>query len=416
MLSQSFEETNVFTRGWIYASFQAILLVVITILVAIFYERGNPADISLIAMQMWGITPLPCHSADHSCVPAYNPEHTANATAHDCILNSNHKYYFYTTYGERGSDSLCNLIGQSPLFEREGTNLFSIVGIPFILVSAQVVATVFSLMYIRSDSSDNTHNSSSNAQKTLKKIALLMLMIYATSFLFIQNTWKIPGNNLFLVEIFLLFVIFVLAFRTSSNFSEGARHQIMSLRSGEFVLTIPLMASAVLATAGNTVASDITVAFFSLAFANTFFLFLEMDKEAQQNSPKHHYYELSSPQGVILLNAWLCLIPFIMHCSLTISSLVDRAEEYKSWALAPIVILLLYELLYALIITIYNTVLYSDPAAKYFKVTKNDHVYYYNSLHLALDFLSSSTHASIILCILGGAMASFTKTEAGSGH
>jgi hypothetical protein len=49
-------------------------------------------------------------------------------------------------------------------------------------------------------------------------------------------------------------------------------------------------------------------------------------------------------------------------------------------------------------------------------VTKTDHVYYYNSLHLALDFLSSSTHASIILCILGGAMASFTKTEAGSGH
>jgi hypothetical protein len=384
-----------FTRGWAHASFQAVLLVMLTILVAIFYERGHPGDVSLAAMQTWQITPVPC-AADRACTPAVNP---ANATAHDCTLNSNHKYYFYTAYGERGSDSLCNLIGQSPLFEREGTNLFAIVGVPFLLVSAQVIAAVLSLMYIRSDSVDDTHNTSSNAQKTLKKIALLMLAVFAASFLFIQNTWKIPGNNLFLVEILLLFLLFVLSFRTSSHFSEGARRQVMTLRSGEFVLTVPLMASAVLATAGNTVTSEIAVVFFSLAFANAFFLLLEMDKEA------HHPYELDGPQGVILLNAWLCLVPFVWHCALAIASLEGRVGAYKAWTLAPIVLLLLYELLYALLTTLYNIALYSE--ASRFKVAKSDHAHYHNALHLALDTLSAAAHASITLCVLGGALAAF---------
>ena len=216
--SSPIEESGVFTRGWIYASLQTSLLVIITIITAIFYERGSPDDLSLVAMSLWSITPLPCHTDEH-CIPSFDPqssvsEHDSsghqNSTAvhDDCMLNSNHEYYFYTSYGERGSNSLCNLIGESPLFEREGQNLFSVMGIPFLLVASHVISAVFSLMYIRNDSIDNTHNSSSNVQKSLKKIGLLMLIVYATSFLFIQNTWKIPGNNLFLVEIFFLFIIF----------------------------------------------------------------------------------------------------------------------------------------------------------------------------------------------------------------
>jgi len=394
------QSETIFTRGWGNACLHAVFLIVMTTTVAIFYDRQHPGDVSLVAMGLWSITPYPCHYRREDlgpmCIPSsINPLKNAS----DCILNTNHEYYFYTSsYEDRSSPSLCNLIGESPMFEREGTNLFSVLGIPFILLASQVIATVFAMMYVRNDSLDNKHNTSTNVQKSLKKIALLMVIVYATSFLLIQNSWKIPGNNLFLVVIFLLFVAFLFAFLPSSHFSELAKHKIMPLRLGEYVLTIPLLTAASLGVAGNTIITDVTNAFFSVLFTNAFLLLVEAYKKTDVSDSS----EDTVVRRTFLLNAWLCLIPFIMYCSVTIESM---SKDHYPWALACIVVLLVYEILYVSAVTVYNLIDYPTQYTSLLVLSNN-----FNRLNFILDFMSVSAQIIICMSVMGGAIASFSTT------
>ena len=399
---QTLSET-ITIRGWGNACFHAVFLIIMTTTVAIFYDRQHPADVSLVGMALWSITPYPCHRQQEDVGPACIPS-SINAlnNASDCILNTNHKYYFYTSsYEDRSSPSLCNLIGESPMFEREGTNLFSVLGIPFILLASQVITTVFALMYVRNDSLNNTHSTSTNVQKSLKRIALLMLIVYATSFLLIQNSWKIPGNNLFLVIIFLLFVAFLFSFLPSSHFSELAKHKIMPLRLGEYVLTIPLLTAASLGVAGNTIITDVTNAFFCVLFTNAFLLLAEAYKKNEDSSSSE---ENAVVQRTFLLNAWLCLIPFIMYCSVTIERM--SYHHHYPWALACIVTLLIYEILYVAAVTVYNLI---DRPTQYTSLLST-HTDHFNQFNLILDFLSVSAQIIICMSVIGGAVATFAAT------
>jgi hypothetical protein len=393
-----------FRRGNIHASFHTLLLLILTCIVAILNEREKVEDLGLIAMPLWGITPLPCQEDETKCIPAFNDDikELNNTNTKPCILNLNHKHYFYTSYGEQGADSLCNLLGKTPLYEREGVNLFSTINAPFLILSSQVLKTVFALLYVREDSLENTHSSSSNIQKTLKKMALLILITYAVSFLFMQNTWKIPGNNIFMVEIFFIYSIFLIASTSSSHISESAKRRIMSFRLLEFTLTIPLLTVPVLVASGNTSINDITVVFFTTLFANGFIVFLEIYKDALIK--KNSSLNMGNIGGVILMNIWLCLIPFIMYCSISISKLIqeESKNKYYSWTMASVVVLFLYEIIYVLSITFYNLILYSNNGQR---LIDSCCLPTFSSMQRLLDIISVVCITSISLCILWGSFA-----------
>ena len=399
------DENEFFSRGKTHASFHSILLVVVTCIVAILNERSDAKELGIISMVKWSITPIPCTKEETKCIPLLKNVFINESDT--CILNSNHAHYFYTSYGDQGASTLCNLLGKTPLFEREGLNLFSIINIPFLILSSQVIKTVFSLLYIREDSIGNTHESSSNVQKTLKKGSLLILITYAVTFLFMQNSWKIPGNNMFIVEIILLFAIFLIAFLPSSLFSENAKHQNMSLRFLEFTLTAPLLTVPVLAVSGNTSLNDMIVIFFIVSFTNAFVLLLELYKGKSGGA-----FKLDTTGGVLIANAWLCLLPFVIYCSMSISKIqtYEKDNIYSTWVLVSIIFLLVYEILYILCITIYNIMLYSEIGSRIMEYMSNitkeksvNHIYLFSLLHIVLDIISVIFMTTIELCILCGA-------------
>lgn len=437
------EDNSKITRGWVYAALQLLILIILTGVVAVFYERGNLGDLSLIAMAAWSTTPFPCHGShsemEGKCFPAHTGQeslhHASDNNTSDCILNSNHQYYFYTAYGERGANTLCNLIGETPLYEREGVNLFSIMGIPFLLLSNQLIAAAFALVYVREDSLRNTilHNGISNSQKTLKNLALLLLTSYSISFIFIQTPWKLSGNNLFLVLIFVLFSFFLLVFQSASEFSELAKRQIIPLRLVEICLTISILTPAVLSAGGNTNVDDLLLSFFSVLLANAFFVVLELDKGhnhsfySQDHSENNNKaYLLGGTQSIILLNAWLCLIPFIMHCALTLGEMEEGQNTFRAWA---VVLLILYELLYALGVSLYNSILFSSMGRMkldallisyswmfFKKEGQNERVAFYHCFANFLDILGVCGKLSISFVIMGGALATFSTTNNKSEH
>jgi hypothetical protein len=397
-----------FMRGNIHASFHTLLLIILTCIVAILNEREKVEDLGLIATSLWGITPLPCQEKEKKCIPSFNDIKEFNDTK-PCILNSNRKHYFYNSYGEQGANSLCNLLGKTPLYEREGTNLFSTINAPFLILSSQVLKTVFALLYVREDSLENTHSSSSNIQKTLKKMALLILITYAVSFLFMQNTWKIPGNNIFMIEIFFIYSIFLIASTCSSHVSESAKRQIMSFRLLEFTMSVPLITVPVLVASGNTSINDITVVFFTTLFANGFIVFLEIYKDVSIKN--NNNFILGNIGRVILINTWLCLIPFIMYCSISISKLLQEESDnrYYSWTMGSVVVLFIYEIIYALSITIYNLILYSNNGQRFIDscfltplTVLNRNIFSFTSMQRLLDILSIGCMTIISLCILCG--------------
>jgi hypothetical protein len=386
-------ENNMITRGWVYASVDSAILLTLTALCSIFYERGGIIGQSLISLALWSITPTPCKNNEEGCVISLGQYHD-NSTQVDCMLKIKDN--------AAAVGKMCNLIGESLLYERKGVNLFSAIGVPFLLLSSQVISSAFSLIYIRNDSMNNTHNSASNVQKTLKKMALLMMIIYATTFLFLQNSWKIPENNLFLSEVFLLFSIFTIGFFSSSTFSDHAKNQTMPMRIMEFVLTIPFLAAIGLAVSGNTSIHDITTSFFSVMFANGFMLLLEMDKDSHMDKT----WALSSAQWVIMMNAWVSILPFIIHYSIAISALQEEGSEYSPWVLLSTVVILLYELFYLLSISIYNILLYSTHGKRILSHFNGDRVYLaFVFLQQELDVLCIVCKALIYFGIMGGALS-----------
>ena len=174
------------------------------------------------------------------------------------------------------------------------------------------------------------------------------------------------------------------------------------MRTGEFVLTIPFLAAVGLAVSGDTSIHDITISFFSVMFANGFLLLLEMDKDSYMGK----IWVLTNAQWVILMNAWVSILPFIIHYSIAISALREENSEYSPWVLLSTVIILLYELFYLLSISIYNMLLYSTHGKSILAYFNGDLVYSaYVFLHKELDVLCIVCKALIYFGIMGGALS-----------
>jgi hypothetical protein len=144
-------------------------------------------------------------------------------------------------------------------------------------------------------------------------------------------------------------------------------------------------------------------------FTNAFLFLLELDKDTNSE------WSFSGAQLVVLMNAWLCLIPFIMHLSLTISSLEAEENKYSSWVLISIVTLLVYEIIYVLSITLYSILFYTIKGKKMVEYVGGQYKtpsYYYILMHQVLDVLCIVCKNCISLSIMGGAL-SLSSSESG---
>jgi len=355
-------QSTIIIKGIPQAAFQTLLLLVLTALVTVFYERGKTADQSLIAMQQWSINTFPCleatPTAHHVCTNLTNTHHHCE----DLLI--------------------CNLADTAPFFQRNSkSGLFTAVGVPFLILCSQVIATAFFLGYVRHDSKDNTHSSTTTLQKNLKRISLSIQLIFGCSFLFLQNTWKIPGDNLFLGELLLLMCIFYISFHPSSHYSHHARANYIPTRFLEFVFTLPLLSVACTAACGLSDTDDTNWVFFSSVLLNLFVLCMEFN-----NHNKMHE-ETEPAQYVLLLNAWLCLAAYCMECGIVL----DRAgaEQQRPWAIAALILMILYQGLYLLTVSIFQV---------FIKDQKDLFV-------LMLDVLGMGGKGMVCITLMGGALS-----------
>ena len=174
----------------------------------------------------------------------------------------------------------------------------------------------------------------------------------AGCFLFIQNAWKIPGNNLFLSELLLLMCLFYISFHPSSHYAEHARRKYTTTRFLEFSFTLPLLSVASAGAAGLTDITDMGWIFFSSLFASLFILCIEFHNHKKAMQGKTDTLADMRATNVLLLNVWLCVVAFLMEYI----PLLSRATtmQQRPWAIAAAVLTLLYHLTYALGITVYH--------------------------------------------------------------
>ena len=155
------------------ACLQALLLMIITILVIVFHERGRPGDMALIALQMISIS---------SFVP------DCHENMKECLNGTTHNNYSFAH--EETSQDL-------------NQRLFNVVCIPFLILCSHVISTPFFIGYIRETSEDNSHNSNSILQKNLKIIELVVLLVVVIYFYHLNSVYKLLlgllGKNDFLI-------------------------------------------------------------------------------------------------------------------------------------------------------------------------------------------------------------------------
>ena len=377
-------------RGVSQAALQGLLLLLMTGLVTVFYERGYPADMALMALECWIQSLMPCREAHRLCFNSsiIRPQnHTGwNTTEWPCPPQLRSPYYYYT---HEGPIQVCELFGQSPEYERrpeEEEGLFSMVGVPFLLLCSQVLATAFFLCYIRQDSADDSHSSSSNLQKSLKRMALLVQIVFAGCFLFVQNTWKIPGNNLFLGELLLLISLLYISFYPSSHYSQYARHKYTPMRFLEFAFTLPLLSVGAVAASGLTNMMDMNWVFYASLFMNLFLWCLEL---RQYHTRVENTEDNMEGAAVILLNAWLCCVAFLLECSLVIEQAL--AVQQRGWAIAGVVLVVLYHVVYLVGVTVFHMI----------DQSREHHLYF---VHF-LDAVSLGGKFTVCLSIMGGAIS-----------
>ena len=333
------------------ATLHFLLLLLLIVLVTVFYERGHPEDLDLISMQTWSVGLEPCdgtaHCSNCSGLPGF----------------------------VQRSESLLD------------RRLFATLGVPFMVLCPQVISAAFFMCYIRNESPDNLHPSNSNLQKSLKRVALAVQLVFATCFLFIQHTWHLPSNNLLLGEIWLLSSIFYITFHPASHYSQNARQHYTPTRFLEFAFTMPFLAVAALAAGGLTDVDDLNWVFFTSLFCCLFVLSIEFHTHKQAILKVEPTAADNQAMAILHVNAWLCLVAFLIPCSVATEQAL--AAGHPAWATAAIVLIMLLHILYLLSITA-------------FQLGGYDH---YALFITVLDSLSACGKCAVTLTIMGGCLS-----------
>lgn len=325
--SSSSITTSISMVGIPQACLQTLLLVIITILVTVFHERERPGDMALISLKTRSVSAI-----------ITNKCHEGNLK--DCLngTTTSSQPYHKDQFEQKTEEDL-------------NQRLFNVICIPFLILCSHVISTPFFIGYIRETSEDNSHNSNSIVQKNLKRISMLIMLLFACSFLFLQTSWHLPGNNLLLCEIWLISALFYISFHPASHYSEYMRHKYMPTRYLEFAFTLPLLAVASAATAGMTDIEEINWIFFTSLFMCLFLLCAEYHHHSVKvlNAEMDEVHMQAT--WVLILNALLCLIAFLVPASQTVEKVMANpyiTQKKLEWAPTAFILLILLHVFYFL--------------------------------------------------------------------
>ena len=240
---------------------------------------------------------------------------------------------------ETPSSFIETLRGVAPLVASPALGLFSEVNPAVLCLCAQALAVAFHLNARspkpRWDSAeaedDEEEEGTRQAHWFLRKLSFGVLVCTAGLLLFMSERWRIPQNNLLLLELLLAVAFFF----TGSNHHPHPHEMREAMLSAAFVL--PLLCVASLAAMGEADVLALLISYASLGSLLLLWCLLDHFQCAAME-------EEQDVTVVLRLTMWLCAVPFGFYASLRLSS-----SSAPGWATAGlglglgwVVILLLY--------------------------------------------------------------------------
>jgi hypothetical protein len=213
--------------------------------------------------------------------------------------------------------------------EQPATGLFSTINAPFFCLAVMVLSTSFVFSCSKIEYEDLT-------PKMLKSISLLLLVVYGVFFLFIQNQWNIPFNNLILVE-----ALYLISFLLINLLTVKQHHMHLAIHFFNTMLTNPLIAVSVLSVLGQDNTMSLLFVFFTLTIANAFLVLLNNENAVMDTMSSSQY--VASFVGKSVWAYWICMLPFQVECSLRFEyMLFESPLQYPTWALTGVALLFLF--------------------------------------------------------------------------
>lgn len=394
------EAAAVFIVGIPQACLQGLLLLIMTILVTVLHERGRPGDSALISLQTWSVTTVnPCRHEEEE-VDCFITSASSSTTDMHAVNASAVKE---THANDTAHDAAAWGLLRTGTYERPqgelNQRLFNVVGVPFLILCSHVISTPFFIGYIRESSHNDTHSSASIFQKNLKRVGMLLLLVFACSFLFLQSAWSLPGNNLLLCELWLMCALFYISFHPASHYSEYARQQYTPTRYLEFAFTLPLLAVAAACAAGMTDVDDVNWIFFSSLFMCLFLLCAEYHHHKilvlKAEADDDHVYATR----ILILNALFCLVALAVPASRCVEQgmrISEVTEWHLEWGPVSLQLLLLLHVVYFLAVALHRLL----PKSAMCGIEPPSHAL----IVLLLDGISLIGRAIVSLLIISGAL------------
>ena len=294
----SSEESTLTIKSVFPSLFHCLLVVVLTGILATLQGSASQRGI----VDGWRLSPTRCTLwVDGMCIPSLLAPTTA-------------------TLG---------LSGELMEYEGRTTGLLSSMHPVFLCLSVAVLGLALTLK-------SNHNMADGSTSQIMKHIALVVLAVYAALYLFMQEKWQIPMNNVLLVECMYVLSLFFI----------GSAHNLDQEKIWlvNVLLTYPLLAVAALAGSGLDDSMVHLTVFFSLTLGALVVLVGSIEVDAHTNTGNVFL--------VLLVTFWLCLIPFGIQSVYRLQHMHDLLSPMPLWPTAALCLLLIMFTLCALVATL----------------------------------------------------------------
>jgi len=225
--------------------------------------------------------------------------------------------------------------------ERKAFGLFSSINSPFLCLTATIISTAFSICFIA--------HPDVNVRRMLRALSLTLITAFAALFLFMQNAWSLPINNLLLVELEMLITLIFLA-TENGHYSDIAQYV-------DVMLTNPLLIVGVLSVAGDDHSVRLILVFVCMVLDPISLMVNSIEKKTASNRP--HAGIATTARHIVIV----CAIPLI----------IESASRFKAFKSSPttmwVTILLSSTFAFFMIRTMLNITKLSLPDLFIFKST-----------------------------------------------
>ena len=301
----------------IFPLLHGALVIILTGLLATLYSGSGMSRSQKGIVDGWLLSSTRCTLwVDGMCIP---PSDSSDGDNNNNNNNNN-------------MPSAATLGGQMAEYEGRSGGLFSSVHPAFLCLAMAVLGFALQLKTGTSESSSTMD--AENKSQIMKHIALVVVTVYGTIYLFMQQTWSLPVNNMLLVECVYVLGLFFVGTYSMNQVGAGTHVWLMNM-----LFTYPLLAVAALGAAGVDSTNTHLAVFFSLVAAGLVMLAATLDEEKS---------------GARLLTTfWLCFLPFVVLSCVRLQQMGELPIARPAWATASLVIVLVVYLLMAVAATLH---------------------------------------------------------------